>query len=234
MAVLIIAQPGRAADSQASRASVYCGTRQWRPLIEDAANRFSMSPSWLDAVMRVESAGCTHTNGLPTVSSAGAMGLMQLMPRTWQRLRTELHLGEDPFDPHDNILAGAKYLRELYDQFGLAGAITAYHSGPARYTWHLDTGDALPGSTLDYTSRVLTTLNIDPKTEAIVVSQSHALGPLSSMHRVFVRNTMSGRHWTSDPSSTRRLFIGLKHRICPQEFFTHTHSATGARTSSGE
>ena len=60
--------------------------------------------------MRAESFGEVHA-----ISRKGAMGLMQIMPETWAHLRVRYALGADPYDPHDNILAGAAYLRELHD-----------------------------------------------------------------------------------------------------------------------
>jgi hypothetical protein len=82
------------------------------------------------------------------------MGLMQLMPATWSRLREQLHLGSDPYDPADNILAGTAYLRELDDAFGPSGALAAYHAGPERYEQWLLAGRPLPAATLDYLDRV--------------------------------------------------------------------------------
>ncbi|MFX4802016.1 lytic transglycosylase domain-containing protein, partial [Acinetobacter baumannii] len=70
--------------------------------------------------MRTESAG-----RIGAVSTAGAMGLMQLMPGTWARQRARFGLGADPFDPRDNIIAGASYLRELFDSYGAPGFLAA-------------------------------------------------------------------------------------------------------------
>jgi soluble lytic murein transglycosylase-like protein len=75
------------------------------------------------------------------------MGLMQIMPETWATLRLRYGLGADPFDPHDNILAGAAYLRELHDRYGSPGFLAAYNAGPARYEDHLATGQPLPAET---------------------------------------------------------------------------------------
>lgn len=133
---------------------VYCGTDRWDYLILTAAQRFDLRPAWLRAVIRVESAGCAITSQGPVTSPAGAMGLMQLMPATWSRLRQRLHLGSDPYDPADNILAGAAYLRELDDAFGASGAMAAYHAGPERYEQWLLAGRPLPVATLDYLDRV--------------------------------------------------------------------------------
>lgn len=49
------------------------------------------------------------------------MGLMQILPGTRVELSVSYGLGLDPFDPHDNILAGTAYLKEMHDRFGSAG-----------------------------------------------------------------------------------------------------------------
>ncbi len=85
-------------------------------MITEAATRAQIPASWIAAVLHAESRGDAHA-----VSSAGAMGLMQVMPGTWASLRASLGLGDDPFDPHDNILAGATYLRWMRDRYGETG-----------------------------------------------------------------------------------------------------------------
>ena len=113
--------------------------------IAEAARRFGIPQPWIRAVMEVESASNPRA-----VSHAGAMGLMQIMPGTWAELRAAHRLGDDPFDPRDNILAGTAYLRQMYDRFGSPGFLAAYNAGPARYQEHLDTGRALPLETRNY------------------------------------------------------------------------------------
>lgn len=132
----------------------YCGTARWQSFIAQAATRFDLPERWLHAVMRAESGGCETIDGAPTVSSAGAMGLMQLMPGTWTEYRHKLQLGDDPHEPRDNILAGSAYLRDLYGRYGWPGALAAYHAGPARYDQHLSDGRSLPHSTLDYLAHI--------------------------------------------------------------------------------
>ena len=95
--------------------------------------------------MRAESAGNARA-----VSSAGAMGLMQIMPATWAELRAAHGFGDDPFDRRENILAGTAYLRQMYDQFGAPGFLAAYNAGPGRYAEHLRTGRTLPRETRRY------------------------------------------------------------------------------------
>ncbi|MFG1293857.1 lytic transglycosylase domain-containing protein [Xanthobacter versatilis] len=112
--------------------------------IAEAAQRFGIPASWIRVVMRAESAV-----DATAVSPKGAMGLMQIMPETWAELRRRHRLGDDPFDPRDNILAGAAYLRELNDRYGAPGLLAAYHAGPARYEAYL-AGRQLPAETRAY------------------------------------------------------------------------------------
>jgi hypothetical protein len=113
--------------------------------IAEASQRFGIPTSWIRAVMNAESADNVHA-----VSPKGAMGLMQIMPDTWAGLRARYGLGANPYDPHDNILAGAAYLRELHDRYGTAGFLAAYNAGPARYEASLATGRPLPDETRAY------------------------------------------------------------------------------------
>ena len=117
--------------------------------IAEASTRFAVPVSWIRAVMQIESAG----DGRAT-SPRGALGLMQLMPATWIDLSARYGPGLDPFDPRDNILAGAAYLKEMYKRFGLAGFLAAYHAGPSRYEQHLATGQPLPPDTVTYVAAV--------------------------------------------------------------------------------
>src|SRR5437588_13054670 len=79
----------------------------WGPYIREAAARYRVPERWVRAVMRQESGGEQQAT-----SSAGAMGLMQVMPATYDELRARHQLGDDPYDPHNNILAGTAYIRE--------------------------------------------------------------------------------------------------------------------------
>jgi len=111
----------------------------------EASLRFGVPEHWIRAVMRVESAGDIRAR-----SRKGAMGLTQIMPETWIELRARYNLGADPYDPHDNILAGAAYLREMHDRYGAPGFLAAYNAGPGRYERHLATGRPLPDETQTY------------------------------------------------------------------------------------
>jgi soluble lytic murein transglycosylase-like protein len=117
--------------------------------VTEASQVFGIPEDWIYAVMRVESGG-----RIRAVSSAGAMGLMQLMPRTWARQRARFGLGSDPFDPRDNIIAGTSYLREMYDRYGADGFLAAYNAGPGRYEDYARRGRPLPAETVNYVARI--------------------------------------------------------------------------------
>lgn len=146
--------------------------------MEEASVRFGIPESWIRRVMRAESGGRAMLHGQPIASSAGAMGLMQLMPRTWAEMRVKHGLGPDPHHPRDNILAGAAYLRAMYDRFGYPGLFAAYNAGPARYAEHLATGRRLPRETLAYVGavglelpRAATNLPTQPPATGIFISR---------------------------------------------------------------
>lgn len=143
IAPLVIASPAHAQS-----------VHNWRPYIVEASSRFGVPVAWIERVMHAESRGRTHLNGRPIRSSAGAMGLMQLMPGTWADMRTRIGLGRDPDDPRDNILAGTLYLRLMYDRFGYPGLFAAYNAGPGRYAEHLAGRRALPAETVGYLASV--------------------------------------------------------------------------------
>ena len=133
--------------------------------ITEASRRFAVSEHWIRSVMRVESAGDPRAR-----SRKGAMGLMQIMPQTWSELRARYDLGADPYDPRDNILAGAAYIRELYQRYGTPGFLAAYNSGPARYENHLATGRPLPDETRDYVAILAPVIggkHVDGKSSAV-------------------------------------------------------------------
>ncbi|GGC94289.1 lytic transglycosylase domain-containing protein [Chelatococcus reniformis] len=118
--------------------------------ITEASRRFGVPAAWIRAVMRAESA-----DDVRAVSPKGAMGLMQLMPGTWTELRDRYRLGNDPFAPRDNILAGTAYLSELRDRYGAPGFLAAYNAGPGRYETFLAGGAALPPETRAYVAMLV-------------------------------------------------------------------------------
>ena len=121
----------------------------WGPYVRDAAHRFGLPEQWIREVMRQESGGDEQA-----MSSSGAMGLMQLMPGTYDDLQQRYGLGPDPFEPHDNVLAGSAYLRAMYDRFGAPGFLAAYNAGPARVDNYLSGGSPLPDETVNYVAAI--------------------------------------------------------------------------------
>ena len=94
---------------------------RYNGLIDEASRLYQLPDSFIRAVMRVES------DFNPTVvSRAGAMGLMQLMPKTARSMGVS-----DPFDARQNILGGARYLRILANRFrgDLVLTVAAYNAG---------------------------------------------------------------------------------------------------------
>lgn len=136
---------------------------QLDPFIAEASARFRIPAAWIRAVLAAESA-----HDVRALSSAGAMGLMQVMPDTWEELRDRHRLGDDPFDPRDNILAGAAYLREMLDRYGtIGGMLAAYNAGPARYDEYLATDRPLPAETRDYVAALAPILGGEPLPESM-------------------------------------------------------------------
>lgn len=124
---------------------------RWDPLIKAAAQRFHVPGIWIRAIMMIESGGRTVLDeNRPMTSSAGAMGLMQVMPQTWAQMRRAYRLGADPYEPRDNILAGTAYLELLYRQYGYPGLFAAYNDGPGMLEAHRRMGQFMPAETTAY------------------------------------------------------------------------------------
>ena len=127
----------------------------WGPHIREAAARFRVPERWVRAIMRQESGGRLYdASGYPITSPVGAMGLMQVMPRTYDTLRARHGLGDDPYEPRDNILAGTAYIRAMYDRFGAPGFVAAYNAGPERVEGYLSGAMILPDETVNYLANV--------------------------------------------------------------------------------
>lgn len=103
--------------------------RDWRDLVRELVPLHwpGLDPRWIDAQVRTESGGDPRAR-----STAGAVGLLQLMPATAAELGVE-----DPLDPEQNLDGGLRYLREQYRQLGeipedpdrLFWAFAAYNAG---------------------------------------------------------------------------------------------------------
>lgn len=143
--------------------------------IAEASRRFGVPEHWIRAVMRVESAGDRNA-----VSRAGAMGLMQIMPATYAELRRQFGLGPDPFDIRDNILAGAAYLRQMYDRYGAPGFLAAYNAGPGRWESHLAGRRALPSETINYLARLAPELGLSAGSDMVAAPPAPPLSPFEA------------------------------------------------------
>lgn len=92
-----------------------------KPMIQQAAMRAGIEPGLLDALVAAESSYDPNAR-----SSAGAMGLTQLMPETAKSLGVT-----NPFDPAQSLNGGANYLAKMIDKYGdLRLALAAYNAGP--------------------------------------------------------------------------------------------------------
>ena len=161
--IMIAAQPCVASadplkpDAMSDRAvTIASPSDPWAKHITEAASRFAIPERWISAVMQAES-----DRDPLAVSPKGAMGLMQIMLATWTELRTRYRLGADPYQPRDNILAGAAYLAELHDLYGFPGFLAAYNAGPGRYEKHLVSDEPLPTETVDYVARIMSLIDGD-------------------------------------------------------------------------
>ena len=160
--------------------------------LAEASRRFGIPESWIRAVMRVES-----RSQVKAVSPKGAIGLMQIMPDTWAGLRLRYRLGRDPRDPHDNILAGAAYLREMHDRYGAAGFLAAYNAG-GRYQDHVSTGRPLPAETRAYVAALAPLIGGGQVNRGVVVAAGSTAWIRASVFAVFAGSTSSADRPQSD------------------------------------
>ena len=200
--------------------------------VAEASRRFAVPEHWIRSVMRVESGGKVRAR-----SQKGAMGLMQIMPQTWSELRVRYDLGADPYDPRDNILAGAAYLREMHDRYGAAGFLAAYNAGPGRYAEYLATGRPLPAETLAYVAALAPLIGGDPVNCGVVV----AIGPnawiRAPLFAVVADSTSSAHQPQSDGPLHARPVADLSGLEPPHDWHSRDMlrgaSLFFARTSSG-
>jgi hypothetical protein len=146
-------------ESGMSRAQLL---NRWDALISEASQRFHVPKAWIRAVMARESGGRTMLGeDRPIVSRAGAVGLMQVLPQTYDQMAEQHKLGANPFDARDNIMAGAAYLRWLHQRYGYPAMFAAYNAGPGRLEDHLEHGVRLPAETRAYVGGITHALHSD-------------------------------------------------------------------------
>ena len=120
-------------------------TDKYDKLISDASRKYDVDSRLLKAMIKAESDFDPQA-----VSRKGAMGLMQIMPQNFKMLNLD-----DPFDPWQNIRAGAQYFKKMYERFNgkLALSLAAYNAGPTA----VDRYKSIPPyqETEEYVRRVL-------------------------------------------------------------------------------
>jgi soluble lytic murein transglycosylase-like protein len=118
---------------------------QYDDIIRKACKQHGIKYELVKAIIHAESSFNPNA-----VSPAGACGLMQLMPENIEKFNVN-----DPFDPHENIMAGTKFFRQLLDRYDsdLKLTLAAYNAGPGA----VDQYRGIPPypETQDYVSRVL-------------------------------------------------------------------------------
>jgi hypothetical protein len=140
---------------------------RWDSLISQASRRFNVPKPWIRAVMARESGGRTMLGeGQPIVSRAGAVGLMQVLPETYDQMAQQHQLGANPFNARDNIMAGTAYLRWLHQKYGYPAMFAAYNAGPGKLEDHLQHGVRLPAETRAYVGVITRTLRGDKSESA--------------------------------------------------------------------
>ena len=130
---------------RASISNKFHSTDKYDEFISDASREFDVDSRLLKAMIKAESDFDPRA-----ISRKGATGLMQIMPENFKMLKLE-----NPFDPWQNIRAGAQYFKKLYERFNgkLALSLAAYNAGPTA----VDRYKSIPPyqETEEYVRRVL-------------------------------------------------------------------------------
>ena len=202
---------------------------RWTPFVKEAARRFDIAEDWIMAVMRMESGGQTEIAGKPITSKAGAMGIMQVMPATYKDMRAQYGLGSDPYDPHDNVLAGAAYLKWLHDKYGYPKMFAAYNAGPGTLEAQMAGKTKLPAETQAYVqgiARILgdksTVIEASDKRESSRVSATYL--PVEASELIANLTRPDGSIVAVDPATVDSIRAAMPDEYAPG---VHTVIAMG-------
>ncbi len=141
---------GSTQDSQAMLQNMYKTLQQGQnqdigSIIKEASSKYGVDENLIKAVIKQESQFTQKA-----VSSKGAQGYMQLMPRTAELLGVT-----DSFDPRQNIMGGTKYLSIMMEKYkgDVVKSVAAYNAGPNA----VDRAGGIPNydETKDYVNQVL-------------------------------------------------------------------------------
>ena len=198
---------------------------QFATFVAEATQRFGIPAALICAVIHAESSGNARAT-----SARGAIGLMQIMPGTWTDLHRRYHLGTNPYDARENIIAGAAYLRELNDRYGNPGFVAAYNAGPARWEDHLATGRLLPMETRTYLRRLAPVIGErldDETTLRTAVASSWTAAPLfpALSPRLNIDNAITSVAPAAPPSNDTATLNGTALALQPAGLFVAAHGS---------
>ncbi len=198
---------------------------RWDAFISEASQRFHVPKAWIRAVMRQESGGRTMlAHDKPIVSRAGAIGLMQVMPATYDQMAERHKLGDDPMNARDNILAGTAYLRWLHQRYGYPRMFAAYNAGPGR----VEQGRGLPAETRAYVGGITRTLQTAKGSDNLVnlTRPDGKTVKLDPAKVVAIRAPLPGEY---APSVKSVLTVGGRHQAVREDIKVATAAirATG-------
>lgn len=140
--------------------------QDFEPIIQRAAQKYNVPPELLRGLIQQESSFNPRA-----VSSAGAMGLSQLMPGTAAQYGVK-----DAYDPEQNVMGGAHYLSDMMRRYNNDPqlALAAYNAGPGNVDKYLKRGVPLPSETQNYVPAVMG--NVGQQMPAVPASQPVAEG----------------------------------------------------------
>jgi soluble lytic murein transglycosylase-like protein len=174
-AMLVVCSPAAGAAVSGGDipiAVVTAGPHPYAAPVAEASQRFGIPELWIWRVMHAESRGKRRA-----VSHAGAMGLMQIMPATWTMLSARHRLGNDPFDIRANILAGAAYLRAMWDRYrDVRLMLAAYNAGPGRADAYAAGRRGLPAETIAYVRQIAPELGASDEASSVPAPAQAAPG----------------------------------------------------------